>query len=205
MGVASSPARKSLTSWSVFLSVVPLLSARSPAAWIAGPSAIGSVKGMPTSITSAPAAGRAFRMSSEVARSGSPAITKVTRAARPSVFRAAKRASIRVDMRLRSLSASAGLTPLFFDRSLSLWPGSRPQYFYRLSRGAGSPILLRGAAPLTRPFASPPERPRGSAATPWAYWKSSAASESVVRIEAALLALSHNSDSSREASRYWDS
>ena len=44
----------------------PALSARNPAAWIAGPSAIGSVNGMPSSITSAPACGSALRIASEV-------------------------------------------------------------------------------------------------------------------------------------------
>ena len=43
---------------SVFFSVMPAFSARKPAAWIEGPSAIGSVKGIPSSITSTPAAGR---------------------------------------------------------------------------------------------------------------------------------------------------
>ena len=64
----------------------PALSARRPPAWIAGPSAIGSVNGMPSSITSAPAFGSAFRIASEVLVSGSPAIVKVTSAARPSRF-----------------------------------------------------------------------------------------------------------------------
>ena len=50
----------SRTSASVFFMVCPALSARTPAAWIAGPSAIGSVNGMPSSITSAPAFGNAF-------------------------------------------------------------------------------------------------------------------------------------------------
>ena len=43
--------------------VCPALSARRHAAWIAGPSAIGSVNGMPSSITSAPAAGSALHES----------------------------------------------------------------------------------------------------------------------------------------------
>ena len=51
---------------SVFTMVWPALSARSPAAWIAGPSAIGSENGMPISMMSAPAAGSAFRIASEV-------------------------------------------------------------------------------------------------------------------------------------------
>ena len=41
-------------------SVVPARSARRPAAWMDGPSAMGSVKGMPTSMTSAPACGKAL-------------------------------------------------------------------------------------------------------------------------------------------------
>ena len=45
--------------------VCPAASARRPAAWIAGPSAIGSVNGMPSSITSAPAAGSALTIASD--------------------------------------------------------------------------------------------------------------------------------------------
>ena len=66
--------------------------------WIAGPSAIGSVKGMPISMTSAPAAA-GLRIASEVSWSGSPAITKVASAARFSSARQrAKRASMRAVM-----------------------------------------------------------------------------------------------------------
>src|SRR5215472_13136835 len=83
---------------SVCLSVCPALSARCDDNWIAGPSAIGSVKGMPSSITSAPAAGSAHRIASEVAGSGSPAVRNVTSAARPAVFSSAKRWSMRVAM-----------------------------------------------------------------------------------------------------------
>jgi hypothetical protein len=43
--------------------VMPALSARWPATWIEGPSAMGSVNGMPSSIRSAPAAGSPFRIS----------------------------------------------------------------------------------------------------------------------------------------------
>ena len=50
----------------VFTSVWPPFSARSPAAWIAGPSAIGSENGMPSSMMSAPALGNAFMIFSEV-------------------------------------------------------------------------------------------------------------------------------------------
>ena len=44
---------------SVLLIVCPALSARSDEAWIAGPSAIGSENGMPSSMMSAPAPGSA--------------------------------------------------------------------------------------------------------------------------------------------------
>jgi hypothetical protein len=54
---------------------MPAASARRPAAWIAGPSAMGSEKGMPSSMMSAPAAGNPARIRAVVAASGSPAIT----------------------------------------------------------------------------------------------------------------------------------
>ena len=46
--------------------VWPPASARCPARWIAGPSAIGSVNGMPSSTTSTPAAGRPRNTASAV-------------------------------------------------------------------------------------------------------------------------------------------
>ena len=63
----ASPLRNSRTMASVLTMVWPAFSARWPEAWIAGPSAIGSENGMPSSMTSAPAAGSAFRIASEVA------------------------------------------------------------------------------------------------------------------------------------------
>src|SRR6202040_1343234 len=108
MGVAPSTARKARTMASVFASVWPALSARCEESWIAGPSAIGSVNGMPSSITSAPAAGSAHRIASEVSGSGSPAVRNVTSAARPARARSAKRASIRVAlMSIRQAFAAA--------------------------------------------------------------------------------------------------
>ena len=59
---------------SVFASVMPALSARSPAAWIDGPSAIGSENGMPISIRSAPAPGKPASSAAKVAASGSPQV-----------------------------------------------------------------------------------------------------------------------------------
>jgi hypothetical protein len=59
IGVSASSLRKARTSLSVLLRFMPASSARKPAAWIAGPSAIGSVNGIPSSITSAPAFGSA--------------------------------------------------------------------------------------------------------------------------------------------------
>src|SRR5438876_6660063 len=114
IGVASSALRKARTIASVFFSVCPALSARSEEAWMAGPSAIGSVNGMPSSITSAPAAGSALRIASEVSGSGSPAVRKVTSAARPCAWSDAKRRSMRVVMlcdRLARLSRP-GIAPL---------------------------------------------------------------------------------------------
>src|SRR6516164_7716803 len=97
-GVASSAWRKARTMSSVFLSVCPALSARCDDIWIAGPSAIGSVNGMPSSTTSAPAAGMARSSASEVSGSGSPAVRNVTSAARPCDLSSSKRRSIRVVM-----------------------------------------------------------------------------------------------------------
>src|SRR4051794_39560118 len=98
IGVALSDLRKARTIASVFFIVCPALSARCDDAWIAGPSAIGSVNGMPSSIMSAPAFGSALIRASEVSPSGSPAVRKVTSAARPCAFSSAKRVSIRVVM-----------------------------------------------------------------------------------------------------------
>jgi len=67
MGVVSSSARKALTMASVLAMVCPDFRARCDDAWMAGPSAMGSENGMPSSMMSAPAAGRLLRMASEVA------------------------------------------------------------------------------------------------------------------------------------------
>src|SRR5215467_12919984 len=111
MGVASSALRKARTIASVFFSVCPALSARCEDAWMAGPSAIGSVNGMSSSITSAPAFGSALMSASEVSASGSPAVRKVTSAARPCAFSSAKRVSIRVVMNTRWLSLGLSSAP----------------------------------------------------------------------------------------------
>src|SRR5262249_997218 len=86
----------------------PALSARRPAAWITVPSAIGSVNGIPSSITSAPALGSTLVSATDVSKSGSPAMVNVTSAARPSCLSAAKRVSMRV-MRLLDRSRFAFL------------------------------------------------------------------------------------------------
>src|SRR5512134_2676236 len=62
---------------------------------MAGPSAIGSENGMPSSIRSAPADGRRRSISIDVLRSGSPAVTNVTRPPRACCLSAAKRRAIR--------------------------------------------------------------------------------------------------------------
>ena len=66
IGVAASFARNCRTASSVPRRVMPEASARRPAAWIAGPSAIGSVKGMPSSMRSAPATGSFARISAPI-------------------------------------------------------------------------------------------------------------------------------------------
>ena len=121
--MSRSPSRKARTISSVALSVMPPFKARKPAAWIAGPSAIGSVNGMPISMRSAPAAGSARRMLSEVAPSGSPAMVKVTRGPRDLRARARRsRRVMRVSMRLsrRKCAAPANEASDGFGRASSL-------------------------------------------------------------------------------------
>src|SRR5688572_14693338 len=60
-----------------------------------GPSASGSENGTPISRTSAPALSRRLMMSADRCRSGSPAVTYVTRPVRPSLRSCVKRSSIR--------------------------------------------------------------------------------------------------------------
>src|SRR3546814_13500947 len=62
---------------------------------MAGPSAIGSVKGMPSSMMSAPPSTSASRIAGVSSTVGSPAVTKVTSAARPAFLQAAKRVARR--------------------------------------------------------------------------------------------------------------
>lgn len=54
--------------------VAPAASARLAEAWMTAPSAEGSEKGMPSSMTSAPRASRSLSASAVVPRSGSPAV-----------------------------------------------------------------------------------------------------------------------------------
>src|SRR5882724_3358269 len=57
-------------------SPTPCLSARSLERWMVGPSAIGSEKGTPSSMMSAPAPGSACMIGTVIAGLGSPAVTK---------------------------------------------------------------------------------------------------------------------------------
>src|SRR6185312_14321869 len=100
--------RKRRTMARVRGNVSPAFSARKPAAWIAGPSAIGSVKAMPSSMMSAPALGRPRSSASEVSGSGSPDVMKVTRPARPADLSSAKRRPMRV-VRMVSLMPALAL------------------------------------------------------------------------------------------------
>src|SRR5579859_7654492 len=96
MGVSLSARRNFFTISSTLAMPAPDFSARTDEACTTGPSAIGSVKGMPNSITSAPAAGSFSRMAKLVSMSGSPAVMKGTKAARPSCSRRAKVSDRRV-------------------------------------------------------------------------------------------------------------
>ena len=90
IGVASSSRRKSRTMVNTCRTFTPAANARLPEAWTIGPSAIGSVKGMPISIRSAPAPGIPRSSAAEVAASGSQASTNGMKAPRPSCFSAVK-------------------------------------------------------------------------------------------------------------------
>src|ERR1700754_4750049 len=81
---------------------------------------------MPISMTSAPAFGSALMISSEVAGSGSPAITKVMKAERPCFFSSAKRASMRVVMMRPACGEELGLGLYRFGRSLLPPPQNVP-------------------------------------------------------------------------------
>src|SRR5215831_1877519 len=153
IGVASSVRRKARTMASVFASVWPALSARCDDSWIAGPSAIGSVNGMPSSTTSAPAAGSAERIASDVSGSGSPAVRKVTSAARPCAFNAAKRSSIRVVMRaglLRWRSIGRSSAPLLAQRGHAHVDGAQYQAHERADE-LHPFLLLQNGADIEQP------------------------------------------------------
>src|SRR3954453_16204455 len=134
-GVVSSLPRKARTSSSVFFKVCPALRARWDDSWIAGPSAIGSVNGIPSSLTSAPAAGTARTRASDVSGSGSPAVRNVTSAARPSVFNSAKRRSIRVvmgdDLPRSMRSVGQAFSSALTHRRKADIDGAQHQYYER--------------------------------------------------------------------------
>src|SRR5258708_8398247 len=74
-GVAASPRRNSATIASPLPRPTPCFNARSEERWITGPSAIGSEKGTPSSITSAPALTTACITATVSPGEGSPAVT----------------------------------------------------------------------------------------------------------------------------------
>ncbi len=94
--MSASTWRKPGTMARVRAMVAPAFRPRSPAAWMVGPSAIGSVNGMPISIRSAPAPGMPCRMAVLVASSGSYASRNGISAPRPSALSAANRAAMRL-------------------------------------------------------------------------------------------------------------
>jgi len=74
--------------------VVPDSKARIEEAWMVGPSAMGSEKGTPSSMMSAPPAAMACMRSPVRRRSGSPAVKKGTKAARRSLRQRANTVSM---------------------------------------------------------------------------------------------------------------
>jgi hypothetical protein len=81
--VCSFFSRKPRTKASTCGMPMPRASARSPAFWITGPSAMGSEKGTPSSITSAPASAIASMMSVVASANGSPEVMYGISALRP--------------------------------------------------------------------------------------------------------------------------
>ena len=74
MGVFWSWVRKARTISSTCGMPIPKASARSPERWITGPSALGSEKGTPNSITSAPPRTMACISSGVMSANGKPAV-----------------------------------------------------------------------------------------------------------------------------------
>ena len=68
--------RSSATISKILSVVVPASNALALAAWITGPSAVGSEKGIPSSIRSAPARTASFTIFAVVSRSGSPHVMR---------------------------------------------------------------------------------------------------------------------------------
>ncbi len=99
-GVVSSSRRNARTMSSTRATFTPACRPRLAAAWMIGPSAIGSVKGMPISIRSAPAAGMPRNNAIDEASSGSQASRNGINAPRPSRFSAANRLAMRLMPRL---------------------------------------------------------------------------------------------------------
>src|ERR1700733_6082105 len=110
-GVALSSRRKSRTMASTRATLTPAFRPRLPAAWMIGPSAIGSVKGIPISIRSAPAPGIPRRISIEVAWSGSHASRYGISAPRPACFSSAKRAAMRLMPRVPGITTPSERHP----------------------------------------------------------------------------------------------
>ena len=135
-------ARKLRTISNVPLSVCPAAKARCEAAWMAGPSAIGSVKGIPNSIISAPACGRPARIRAEISRSGSPAVTKATKAFSLAALRRAKSASMRL---VTGFLGSVGFAGALMIKAPHSNARPRRTHPYRRVRTYSSPINDRRA------------------------------------------------------------
>src|SRR5215471_6040681 len=103
MGVDESSRRNVATIASTSFMPTLCASARSEARWITGPSAIGSEKGTPSSIKSAPASTSACSRGTVTVGEGSPAVTYGISAVPPEVRRLAKQASMRFMRQKRRL------------------------------------------------------------------------------------------------------
>ena len=102
---------------------------------------MGSEKGMPSSMMSAPAPGNALSSLSELASSGSPAVMKVTRPARPSRFSAAKRGSMRLMLAILADPGDKGPVELLTDGQGNEWLINRRNGF-KYPVEDGIPIML---------------------------------------------------------------
>src|SRR6266436_671698 len=149
MGVVSSLLRKRSTSFSVPATLMPDFSARNDEAWMAGPSAMGSENGMPSSMMSAPMCGSFSKIANEVSASGSPAVMKGMNPARSAARSSSKRRVMRFvtipPTRTASAFAAAVGPPHVGGGGNFLVRHRRRSQFFAQGGGDGEDVLV--AAP----------------------------------------------------------